>query len=99
MTYTFKNIASILSAKALLSNTDASIEYLVTDSRRISFPSTSLFFALQTSRRDGHAFVKEVYERGVRNFIVKNEFDTTHFSDANFILVDDTLKALQQLAA
>ena len=99
MTYTSKNIASILSAKALLSNTDASIEYLITDSRRISFPSTSLFFALQTSRRDGHAFVKEVYERGVRNFIVKNEFDTTHFSDANFILVDDTLKALQQLAA
>lgn len=99
MIYTAKDISVILSAHALLSDPGSVVENLVTDSRRISFPSTTLFFALQTNRRDGHAFVKEVYERGVRNFIVKEHFNTSTFTNANFIFVDNTLAALQQLAA
>ena len=99
MIYTAKNIAEILRAKATLQNADAIIEHLVTDSRRISFPATSLFFALQTARRDAHHFINEVYERGIKNFVVIKRFDTSTFPDANFIFVDDTLQALQSLAA
>ena len=99
MTYTIQNIAEILCAEALLAQPAEVIEYLSTDSRRISFPSATLFFALQTARRDAHIFIKEVYERGVRNFVVHKKYDTKNFADANFIFVDDTLRALQTLAA
>lgn len=99
MLYTAKDITVILAAKASLKNPDAPIEHLVTDSRRISFPATSLFFALQTTRRDGHSFIQEVNERGISNFVVRTGFDTSAFTRANFIFVEDTLKALQSLVA
>lgn len=97
--YTAKDIAGVLAAKTVFYKADALIEHLVTDSRRISFPATSLFFALQTARRDAHLFIQEVSERGICNFVVRTGFDTSVFTTANFIFVDDTLRALQTLTA
>ncbi len=75
------------------------VEYLVTDSRRIVFAGRSLFFALHTKRRNGNDFVGEVYNRGVRNFVVEPGFDASSYTDANFIYAENTLLALQQVAA
>ncbi len=98
--YSIDTIASILHAAYLQkANTADMIEHLQIDSRRIIHPQTVLFFALQTTRRDGHDFIKECYSKGVRNFIVQKKIAVTDFADANFLLVDDTLHALQQLAA
>lgn len=98
--YSTDRIVSILHAVYLQkANTTGTIEHLQIDSRRIIHPQTTLFFALQTTRRDGHDFIKECYSKGIRNFAVQKKIDSTDFTDANFILVDDTLKALQQLAA
>jgi alanine racemase len=96
--YQVKNIAAILHAEISFS-ADAVIEHLLIDSRKIVFPQTSLFFAISGPRRDGHQFIKEVYERGVRNFVVNNEFVIPGFTDANFLAVSDVLAALQELAA
>lgn len=74
------------------------ISFLLTDSRRIAFPASSLFFALGTTRKDGHDFITEVYERGVKCFVVHNDFDTSAFPNANFIFTENTLDALQKLA-
>ena len=74
----------------------SSIEHLLLDSRRLIFPSTSLFFALKGPRRNGEQFIKELYRRGVRNFVVDSEIE---LPDANIIIVEDTLAALQALAA
>ncbi len=97
MTYHLQNIATIIHADVSVEN-DALIEYLLIDSRKIVFPQTSLFFAISGPRRDGHQFIKEVYERGVRNFVVKKGFDGDAFDQANFLEVDDVLVALQDLA-
>lgn len=99
MQYTISHIANILHAEENLHNAIAVIEHLITDSRRIVFPATSLFFAIHTKRRDGHNFIEEVYERGIRNFIAEKGFDISPYSDANFVFVTDTLQALQELAA
>lgn len=99
MPYSVRNIADILQADVLLTNPDAVIEHLVTDSRRLVFPATSLFFAIQSRQRDGHNYVAEVYERGIRNFIVHKDFKTDGFKEANFIFADNSLSALQQIAA
>ena len=98
MSYTIQHIATILQAQVTLAQPQSAIEQLVTDSRRIVFPATSLFFALHTKRRNGNDFVGEVYNRGVRSFVVSTSFDVSAFTDANFIYADDALLALQQLA-
>ncbi|MDE3145580.1 MAG: alanine racemase, partial [Bacteroidota bacterium] len=98
MPYKIQNIASIINADAKII-ADAEIEYLLIDSRKIIFPTVSLFFALHGPRRDGHQFIVEVYERGVRNFVVKKGFDASSFNKANFLFVNDVLQTLQALAA
>jgi len=78
----------------------AEINWLLTDSRSLSFPTESLFFAIRTSRNNGHNYIQELYQQNLRNFVVsemRSEF--TKLPGAVFILVPDTLKALQQLAA
>ncbi|MES2645678.1 MAG: bifunctional UDP-N-acetylmuramoyl-tripeptide:D-alanyl-D-alanine ligase/alanine racemase [Bacteroidota bacterium] len=96
--YTSGIIASIVNGH--LSGVDVNpITYLSVDSRKISFPSETLFFALVTSRRNGHQFIGDVYNQGVRSFVVNNLDSIGDFPGACFILVPDTLFALQQLAS
>src|SRR5690349_13362891 len=97
--YTVKQIASILNAEAKFINGEVVIEQLLTDSRRLIFPETTLFFAIVTQQRNAHTFIGDLYERGVRSFVVQKDFDITAFAKANFIFADDTLAALQALAA
>ena len=58
-----------------------------------------MFFALYGPRRDGHAYIPDLYQRGVRNFIIYNSLETKDYPNANFILVKDSLRALQSVAA
>ncbi|HZX59178.1 MAG TPA: bifunctional UDP-N-acetylmuramoyl-tripeptide:D-alanyl-D-alanine ligase/alanine racemase, partial [Mucilaginibacter sp.] len=69
----------------------------LTDSRRITNAAEGLFFAL-SGRRNGHEFIAEAYAAGVRNFVVKQQTEI-RMPEANFLLVDDVLSALQKLAA
>lgn len=101
MEYTIEQVATLCGGQ-LVKGSQAHnkiIQYLVTDSRRISFPDTSLFVALQTPLRNGHAFIAEVYQRGVRCLLVQETPDTDTYTEAVYIVVADTLVALQQLSA
>ncbi|MDB5201559.1 MAG: alanine racemase [Ferruginibacter sp.] len=98
MNYNIENIAEILGAKHQLVN-PAQISHLATDSRNINFPETTLFFALKGVNQDGASFISDLYKNAVRNFVVKDNFSTKDFPEANFILLPDPLSALQKLAA
>ena len=76
---------------------DQEIDWLLTDSRSLCFPESTLFFALRTQRGDGHRFVADLYQRGVRSFVVES-VPEGNFPDAVFLLVPDSLQALQRLA-
>ena len=95
--YTLEHIARIIHAEPVIAG-NGSIEHLIIDSRKIVFPQTSLFFAISGPRRDGHQFIKEIYERGVRSFVVRKGFDIIIYPDAVFLEVADVSAALQQLA-
>jgi len=100
--YTFDEIAVQLSpfgGTVLQSGDSAAILYILQDSRRIIHPESSLFFALVTSRRNGHDFIKEAYKAGVRNFIVSEYVPLEDLPSANILKVPDTLRAMGQLAA
>ena len=72
------------------------VEWLLTDSRSLCFPESTLFFAIRTDRGDGHRYVRDLYDRGVRAFVV-NSFQES-LPQAVQLLVQDTLIALQRLA-
>ncbi len=97
MNYQLNHITNIIGASSTFKN-DLTIEHLLLDSRRGYAPATSLFFALKGSRRDGHQFIPELYKKGVRAFIISEAIDIAVFPEAAFLLVKDTLSALQQLA-
>ncbi len=98
MSYTIEHIASWLHTNSVI-KTPAHIAHLLTDSRRLIYPNTSLFFAITTGQNDGHLYVEELIQRGVFNFVVNTNFDTRIFPDANFLKVDDVLGALQVIAS
>ncbi len=97
--YTISHITNIVQGKLKGSAGDTLIHYLVTDSRRLIQANDSLFFALDGPRRSGESFIEELHSRGVRNFVVNNLFDTSRYSDSNFIQVKNVLLALQELTA
>ena len=71
---------------------------LLIDSRHLMDPRQALFFALSSVRNDGHKYIGELYDKGVRAFVVSRQPENV-YPEAAFIIVPDTLKALQTLAS
>lgn len=100
MVYTVEKIREILACRWLQKNRpDAAAEQLSFDTRLIISPSSTLFFALVGERNDGHRYLSQAYEAGVRHFVVSRQVDTAGMLEANILLAPDTLAALQALAA
>ena len=101
MKYNIENIASVIKGKFLIRHENALIEHILLDSRKLIFPQTSLFFALKTQRRNGHDFIEELYNKGLRNFVIMQSeaIASLNLSGVNVIQVKDSLQALQTLAA
>lgn len=99
MTYTIEKIATLIGARRY-GDYDANIGFVLTDSRSLCFPEETLFFALRSSRNDGHRYIPELYRRGVRNFVVSElpQNYAEQFTNANFLRVVNPLEALQRLA-
>ena len=101
MKYHISDIANIIQAQSFHINDDSVIENVLTDSRRLVFPASTLFFAINGPRRKGTDFIKELYANHVRNFVVDVHVEDNiinEYIDANFIIVNDVLEALQQMA-
>lgn len=97
--YALKELAEVLGAELYLGAPESSnIAHLITDSRKVVSPDLSLFFAIKGDRRDGHDFIKDLLDNGVRNFVVSNIECKKIFPEANFIFVEHPLLAMQQLA-
>jgi Alr-MurF fusion protein len=87
------------------------IKEILIDSRHLVHPQSTLFVAMVSGRNDGHRYIAELYEKGVRSFLVstlpdqlktiseKGNEPENIISKANFILVENTLDALQKLGA
>lgn len=100
--YNISDIQQIVSGRFLASrNSETIIEHLLTDSRKLLFPDTTLFFALPGLHRNGNGFVHELYNKGVRNFLVEESFsfNQQELTEINLLQVASVQTALQQLAA
>ena len=100
MTYSIETIAQLLQAKHIGPG-EGTVKWLLTDSRSLGFPEETLFFALVTGRGNGHRYINDLYNRGVRHFVVSEhpaDESLQAMPEANFLVVADTLAALQLLA-
>ncbi len=100
--YTIEKIAQITNGKLIQQKTNLSIENILLDSRRLIFPATTIYFSLAGPTRNGNLFITELYEKGVRNFVVDQSVDFSLFNictEANFLQVDNPKAALQMLTA
>lgn len=86
---------------------DTDIQYLLTDSRQLGkCPLSTLFFALQTVKDDGARYIPQLWNEGVRVFVVTEkqysvlrQTNEVVSDESLFLLVENTLTALQVVAA
>lgn len=97
MNYLLAELASILGKEIINPpSEEVSINQISFDSRKLHQSGNTLFVAISTNRNDGHRYLEDVYHAGVRFFLVSKLPDS--LKDASYILVDNTLEALQKLA-
>jgi alanine racemase len=98
MNLSIQNCITALQAEFVGHATPATIDAIAIDSRSLQNTATTLFFALVGPNNDAHFYIKDLISKGVQNFVV------THIPEdcqgkANFLVVQNTLVALQQLAS
>lgn len=98
MKYDIRQIASITQAVFLNAEIqEGNIGHLLFDSRQLVQAEQTLFFAILTENNDGHRYINDLIERGVRHFIItKKDFPLD--GKCNYLLVENAVQALQALA-
>jgi Alr-MurF fusion protein len=80
-------------------------QYLLNDSRQLSSPQRSIFFAIRGLHHDGHQFLDDLYRKGVREFVVEKKAispvltrEIERMKDAKIWQVEDSILAMQEIA-
>jgi Alr-MurF fusion protein len=96
--YTSLDIERI-SGGSLSGNDKLVVSDIITDSRQVSFPEETAFIAIRGKNHDGHAFIDDLWTKGIRVFVVEAlPRDTGRFENSAFIVVSNSIDALQKLA-
>lgn len=99
MNYTLEDIADIVSGKLFQSKNNLfSINRVVIDSRVNYINRHSIFVALPGAMYDGHNFLDEFSKKGGKAAIISDKKFMAEIRQLHYILVDNTLEALQNLA-
>ncbi len=77
------------------------IEHISVDTRKLFIPENTLFVAIRGKNHDGHNFLAEAYEKGVRNFIIENEKFALPFRELgiNYVVVKNSVRAFQKIVS
>ena len=95
----YKEFVKQIEGTAEIGSSAIFIDQIVYDTRKIVSAENSAFFALVGEFRNGHDFIGNAYKKGIRVFVVSKKINPTSFPKAHFIEVENTLTALQKLAA
>lgn len=94
----FKQLQKVTKGTMLQLMEDRPIQHLITDSRKLLINPEALFFAVGGARHDGHLFIEELYQKGIRQFVVEKPISLSALPEANIIQVNSSILALQQIA-
>ena len=77
MNYSITEISNVLELTGeRIIDEDAIVSQLLTDSRSLTQPEETIFFALRTDADDGHNYIPDLFGKGVRNFVVASDSDS-----------------------
>ncbi|MDR3133156.1 MAG: bifunctional UDP-N-acetylmuramoyl-tripeptide:D-alanyl-D-alanine ligase/alanine racemase [Prevotellaceae bacterium] len=98
--FRISEIVSFLNAQRISGRSDdAEISCLLTDSRYLRTTDNCLFFALKGAHGDSPNAIEELYNKGVRHFVVQDiPEEMKDKTDADFLLAANPQKALRLLA-
>ena len=94
--YDLKTLATIMHG-TLHGDGNQLIEHIWIDSRHIVYAQNGIFFALKGAQLNGHDFLQDAYNKGIRTFVV-SVLPKIPLENANFLIVDNTIQALQDWA-
>lgn len=98
--YTASQIAQIVGGELeSLSPLQREITDILTDSRQLAMAEHTVFFALESTRNNGHNYVEDLYHKGVRVFVLSRRINLEDIVEATVIYVSDTLRALHKLTS
>ncbi|MDR1245823.1 MAG: UDP-N-acetylmuramoyl-tripeptide--D-alanyl-D-alanine ligase [Clostridiales Family XIII bacterium] len=92
----FSEIAEAVKGRVICGAANAGVRGVSTDSRKAS--AGDLFIPLIGERHDAHDFIPETLSAGCSSLLVSREDAVPEGCEANVILVEDTTRALQDLA-
>jgi len=73
---------------------------IITDSRQVAYTKGLVFFAIRGKNHDGHLFIDNLYQKGIRIFVVeKLPVNSKSFINNAFIVTNNVVEALQLLAS
>lgn len=99
--YTLSQIAEITGTR-VVGKHDYTIDHFFNDSRNFIIAKGALFIALKTDRNNGHLYISQLIERGIKCFLIsQSEIDLSLYadSDISFVLSSNPLLTIQTLAA
>lgn len=97
--YTARSIAALFpEGNHQLPQPDTDIHHICIDSRKAAWQQDSIFLALRGARMDGHRYIKDAWEQGIRTFLVRADVELPSLPEANFIRVEDVLTAFHLMA-
>lgn len=97
--YTLHTLQEICEAEIFTTATSLpNIENISTDSRTITLPIQTLFIALVGPNHNGHTYIKDSFNKGIKTFLISQKIEFNIFADATFLVVKDTQIALQKIA-
>ncbi len=97
MKYALSEMAAVCGG--VLAGRDITAGSVFSDSRAALPGGVPLFAAIAGRNHDGHAYIGELYRRGVRAFMVERDVEAGDYPDAGFVRVANSVTALQALAA
>jgi len=99
--YSLKQIAEITNTRFVGKN-NPKINYFLNDSRSLQSANDTLFIALKTNRNNGHQYILNLIDLGVKAFLIEEtDFDFANFSetDVSFIISPKPIQTIQLLAS
>ena len=78
-------------------NVNFKVASICFDSRLIFNETNGLFIAIKTTKNDGHKFIREAYEKGIRCFVTERPPQKKE-KDASYIIVKDSILSIQKWA-
>ena len=96
---TVEKLAQIAQCK-VIGKKELIIEKVVYDSRKTFLPERTLFVAIKSGNNDGHRYIKELYDKSIRAFIVEScaHIDYSLYPEAAFIECAHSIECLQLIS-